>query len=145
MHKHIVVLLLFAVLAAGCAKLPFSTVDSSEPTPVTDDREVRMTSFEQTEPVALDPPQETRPGSPLPGFLIPENTRTTWNGRNFCTRTLDSTFPDACVPQQYCAPPVGTILPTGPVDNCPPNPDPLVVCAAPPLPALPRFEVSENE
>ena len=76
MLKHVAILMTFAVLAVGCAKLPFSTVDSSEPTPESDDRDLRI-GYQQTEPeIEQQEGQEFStlklPKSPLTGFLYPE-------------------------------------------------------------------------
>ena len=74
MLKHVAILMTFAVLAVGCAKLPFSTVDSSEPTPESDDRDLRI-GYQQTEPeIEQQEGQEFStlklPKSPLTGFLL---------------------------------------------------------------------------
>lgn len=109
MLKYIAVLLAFAVLTVGCAKLPFSTVDSSESTRVSDDREVRLNSFELTEPKVQETQKPVspveQPVAPVPVFLLPENTRSTWNGHNWCTKEPNSSLFDACAPPPLCAPP----------------------------------------
>lgn len=126
MLKHVAILMTFAVLSVGCAKLPFSTVDSSEPTPVTDDRDVRI-AYEQTEPaIEGSAGQEFStlklPKSPMTGFLFPEtkpvadphdwrtmpqvpaNPRTpaTFDERRVCPPSSNPV--DACAPPPLCAP-----------------------------------------
>jgi len=77
MLKHVTVLMTFAVLAVGCAKLPFSTVDSSEPTPVTDDGIFHLNSYRELEPEMQQSPQTEITAPALPEFLIPENSPAT--------------------------------------------------------------------
>ena len=111
--KHIAVRLPFAVLGVGCVKLPFSAVDSSEPAPVTDDREVRLTPLEQAGPEGHDGDAlhyvsrlETQ-ASPPPNVLIPENKQATWNGHNWCVKQSNSSEIFSCAPcaaVPFCAP-----------------------------------------
>lgn len=104
MRKHVAVLLMFAVLTVGCARLPFSNVDS-EPTPVTFQDQVDLTSFQQTEPdVSSGTEEEAPPESPLPVFLLPENSQSTGNRHNSCDRSLNSDPFKSCAPPQTAVP-----------------------------------------